>query len=189
MHVHPALVLALTLSVGMGLGASIPALAQDDETPDVKAELAPFAGSWTTEWWMQMPGMQAPFEWTTQTTARVMGNWLISDYEGEIMPGMTYSAHDVLGFDEPSGKWVNMYVDSESTYAGRSESIEHDGEGRIMAGKMFDQMTQEWISFHSRVEWVNDDEWKLLFETETDAGTTLFMRATNKRNARGQSPR
>jgi hypothetical protein len=172
--------IALLLTAGLGLAAALPVALQDDG-PDAQAELAPYAGTWKTEWWMQMPGNPMAMEWTTDSTSRLMGNWLISDYVGEIMPGMTYAGHDVMGYDATSGKWVNIYVDSGSQYMGRSESVETDSDERVMAGRMFDQMREEWMDFRSHDEWVSDDEWVMHFQAQTATGWADFMRARSVR--------
>lgn len=72
------------------------------------------------------------------------GLWIVSNYTGEMGPGMPFTGHQVFGWDSQKKKYVGCWVDSgsthmsltEGTYDAASKTMTMTGEGPDMSGKM-----------------------------------------------------
>lgn len=184
MRTRPFFPFVLVLTLGVGLGAALPAVVQSDDDLDPEVFLGKHVGTWSVDWWMQADGMPAPLEWTTTTTVHPFGNWILRDVEGELFPGLPYHGFEIMGRDQPEGRWVSVSVDTLSSHMTRSESIDVEGESPVMAGTAFDEKSGVFTRFRTREEWLGADKWIFHVETPGKGGWSEFMRAKYVRVAK-----
>lgn len=66
-------------------------------------------GTWKAELTVHSP--EGDMTMTGVETNRLLGDWMVSDFEGEIM-GMQFAGHSVYGYDEEKEKIVGTWIDN-----------------------------------------------------------------------------
>ena len=109
------------------------------------------------------------------------GLCLITDFKGEMMPGMTFHGHGTTVFDAVKKKYVGSWTDSmsaglsigESTYDAAAKRATGWMEGPDMTGKM--------VKMRSVVDYKDDTRVFTMFMPGPDGKETMGMRITYTR--------
>ena len=116
-------VLAFAAAVGMAVTAAaqeMPPLPTPGPEHDV---LKMDVGTWDAVVELKAPdGSTTTSKGVETNTLGCEGLCLISDYKGELMPGMSFSGHGVTTYDKAKKKYVGSWTDSMSTGLAVSEA-------------------------------------------------------------------
>lgn len=98
------------------------------------------AGMWDAE---VKFGEFPPSKGTMDAKLDLGGLWIVSDFKGEMGPGMTFTGHEVFGWDSAKKKYVGCWVDSmstnmsisEGTWDAATKTMTSTGQGVDMSGQ------------------------------------------------------
>lgn len=112
----PGLPLAVALvAIASAVMAQMPQPGAEHEA------LKQLEGTWTGEATLQLPGMEPQkSEVKVINSMDLNGFWLMGQYEGSMM-GMPFKGHSVWGYDQETGKYVEVWVDSMRSKMSRLE--------------------------------------------------------------------
>lgn len=188
---------ALILVAGLAIGA--PAGAQDTPPSQAPDHAMPMpkpgpeheifkddAGTWeaTVETFMSPGAAPMVSKGVEVNTIGCSGLCLITDFRGEMMPGMTFQGHGVATYDAAKKKYVGSWTDSMSSGLAVSEAT-WDPTARTMTGHMEGpDMTGKVVKIKSVVEYKDRNSRVFTMYTPAAGGNeTVSMRITYKRTA------
>lgn len=169
---------------------SAPGEAADEEMPSPKVDahdiLADYAGNWTAQVTMTMPGMPAadPVP-MTQTDTLVCGDlWLHSVAKGAFM-GMPYEGQGLVGYDTETDEYVSIWVDGFSPHMvvlrGKSDD---DGKSIKYVGSSMGPQGQP-VTTTNECTFESEDKWTLHMSSVnkdgSSAGTMTMKYARDKK--------
>lgn len=190
----------MTLTLVLGLAVAAPAAAL--ETPALQAaEQAAMpmpkpgpeheifkedAGTWnaTVETFMSPGAPPTVSKGVEVNTVGCNGLCLITDFKGEMMPGMTFQGHGVATYDASKKKYVGSWTDSMSTGLAVSEAT-WDPASRTMTGYMEGpDMTGKIVKMKSVVQYKDHDSRVFtMYMPGADGKESVGMRITYTRGA------
>ncbi|MEM8873057.1 MAG: DUF1579 domain-containing protein [Planctomycetota bacterium] len=120
--------------------------------------LSPFVGEWETTSIMQMPGQEPMESKGTASSAWVMdGRFVQQTYAGNMM-GMAFTGMSMTGYDNVTGKYQSVWVDSMSSgMAIAYGTVSEDGKTFTFEGKYADPMTGKMKPYKQELIVESDD--------------------------------
>jgi hypothetical protein len=110
------------------------------------------------------------------------GLCLITDFEGEMMPGMTFEGHGTTVWDPAKKKYVGTWTDSMSTGMALGESSYDEAAGTLSGWMEGPDMTGNVMKSRSLVEYQGADTRVFsMFATGPDGQEVLGMKITYAR--------
>src|SRR5262245_32277741 len=97
-------------AAALALAFALPAAQDAQAEARAKKLLAPFAGSWDTEF--SMPGMPAPSKGNEQVKAMPHGLAVVVTSTADMGPSGPYEGHGLIGYDKKTGKWQHAWTDN-----------------------------------------------------------------------------
>jgi hypothetical protein len=139
-------------------------------------------GTWDAVVEMAMgPGQPATSRGVETNTIGCGGLCLITDFKGELMPGMTFHGHGVTTWDPAKKKYVGSWTDSMSQGLGITEAT-WDPATRTVTGWMEGpDMTGQTVRLKSTVEYRGESRIFTLYGPAPGGGEAPMMKITYSR--------
>ena len=159
--------LALILVLVLGCGI---ALAGDHQAAASGEDLNKYVGTWDITAVIRPSADAEPVEIKGVAHKELVGGrWIVSRFEADFY-GVPFKGQDVYGFDENTGEWTAVWVDSFSDFAIRHAGAMPADGNLVMIGQNRDA-TGEWVSEKRVDEWKNADTFDTNFVTVQEDGT------------------
>ncbi len=151
-------VLALLAAVPLA-GAALPSQNPFAARPAKEhALLQKFAGKWTTQFHLTMPGAPDMSSSGTEVNEMLGGIWLSSRYEDPDMAGGRFSGVQLLGYDPSKKKYVSAWADSQTAELSLQEGTYDEATRTLtLSGSSIDPMTGQPGTVRTVVQWNDDD--------------------------------
>ena len=145
-------------------------------------KLAKMAGKWTThaEYWMEPGTASLESEATMKNTMVMDGRYLMTEYDGDMM-GMPFQGLGYMAFNNVSGKYQSVWMDSTSTGFMVQEGKD-DGKGNIVLVGSFDDPINGEVKAKTVTKMVGDDQYVMeMYMLEPNGNEFKHMVLTHTR--------